>query len=91
MSDKEVDKLKKDLQDCKDEKGEMDDLLNLIKDQLTKTQEQFIILRLYRIQCIPTITEKTGEYLNMKIMNFKSGRTNEKCVRGAKKSARKGY
>ena len=47
MSDKEVDKLKKDLQDCKNEKGEMDELLKLIVEQLTKTQEQFMILRLY--------------------------------------------
>ena len=61
MSDKEVDKLKKDLQDCKNEKGEMDDLLKLIVEQLTKTQEQFIM---------STILEKTGQYLNMNDFEF---------------------
>ena len=45
----------------KNEKGEMDDLLKLIVEQLTKTQEQFII---------PTILEKTGEYLNMNDFEF---------------------
>ena len=43
MSDNEVAKLKKDLEDCKNEKFEMDALLKQIQEQLTKTQEMINI------------------------------------------------
>ena len=77
MSDNEVAKLKKDLEDCKNEKSEMDALLKQIQEQLTKTQEMIITV----LQRVPTVT----------VLIWEKGRRNKKGIRRKARSIEKRY